>query len=204
VSLNGAGLLPPNATAYERAQAEVSSRLLAVDTQAIRRERDPLACDAAFVPYLGWERSVHHWTGIDAVDRASTATSFQDHLSYGAPAALEKEISLDVGAGVTVQDFFEAGLAWPNFLIVMPAVDDGAPPDAGLVWRSAISRKNVRDYPVLRYVAQEAGSLVVGAFMRVAATIRVEPLDPTAYVAGPDYVGAALRVIATIKLEPFA
>ncbi len=197
-------MLPPNATAYEQAQANVSARLLKAPTDVIRRERDPLHCDAAFVPYLGWERSVHHWSGVDAVDRASVASSFADHLSYGAPAALEKEISLDVGASVTVQDFFEAGLTWPNFLVAIPAVDDAAPPAAQAVWQSAIRRKNVRDFPVLRYVAREGGPEFVAAFMRVAATIRVEPLDPTIYIDAPATVGAALRVIATYNLGAFA
>jgi len=202
--MSATDLLPPNATPFERAQSATDGRVLAADTDAIRRERDPLRCDKPFVPLLGWERSVHHWSGIDDVDRASVDRSFADHIKYGSPPALEDEISLDVGYGVKVQEFFEAGLAWPEFLVAIPAVDDVAPPLPATVWASAIARKNTRDYPVLRYVAREDGPRFAGAFLRVAATIRVEPLDPTAYVAGPAFAGVGLRVIATIRLEPFA
>ena len=35
-------LLPSNSTSYERPQSETSARLLEVDTDVIRRARDPL------------------------------------------------------------------------------------------------------------------------------------------------------------------
>lgn len=64
-------LLPPNSTPFERTLSKTSARLLDTDTDIIRRERDPLRCDKAFLPFLGMERSVHHYTGTDeASDRA--------------------------------------------------------------------------------------------------------------------------------------
>jgi phage tail P2-like protein len=205
MSLDGAGLIPDTSTAYEKAQAEVSGRLLNVDTAAIRRERDPLQCEAAFVPYLAWERSVHHWAGVDATDRASTASSFADHLSYGAPPALENEIALDTGLTVAITEFFERpqDLVWPEFMIDV-VIEPGAPnPNLDGVLKSAIRRKNVRDWPAklrVRGLQAEAPQLI-GATTHVSPSVTILPA--TAIRPLPQiYVGAALRTVPTVTIAP--
>lgn len=196
-------LLPGNATAYERAQSETSARLLDVDIDMIRRARRPDQCAAAFVPLLGWERSVHFWrTGDEAGNRGRIESSFADHTAYGTPAALEREISLDVGSAVRVRDFYQAGLEWPEFLVEIPASEGAAPPSAALVWQSALRRKNVRDWPVVRYVARKSGPLSFGAFVRLAALVRVRPADPTIRLRPPSYLGAGLSMFADYYVRP--
>lgn len=197
-------LLPGNATAWERAQSKTSARLLGTDTDVIRRERDPLHCDKQFLPFLGMERSVHHYTGTnEALDRARTASSFQDHASYGAPAALEREIAQDTGQDVRVIEFFEEqGLEWPDF-VVETAIDPGAPrPDLAALWESAIRRKNVRDMPVLRVRGRQPVSpLYVAAATHMNAAVRILPEDA---LPPPKqlFIGAAQRSIVTTRILP--
>lgn len=197
-------LLPGNATPFERALSRTSARILATDTDAVRRERDPLHCDAQFLPPLAMERSVHHYTGTDAtLDRARTASSFADHTAYGTAAALEREISLDVGREVRVVEFFEDGsLAWPDFAVEM-LVDPGEPtPDLAAMKASAIRRKNVRDWPHPRVrVRQPEGAIYIGAAHSLAATLIVLPED-AAPLPPNLYTGAITRLTATLRVLP--
>lgn len=197
-------LLPRNATPWERALSKTSARLLATDTDVIRRERDPLHCDRAFLPALGMERSVHHYTGTDvAADRARTASSFSDHCAYGTPAALEQEIALDTGQEIGVVEFFEElGLEWPDFA-VESIVDPGDPtPDLAALRASAIRRKNVRDWPHIRVrVNNPVAPLYIGAATHKGVTVRVLPED--ALPPPPQlYIGAATRKVIEVRVLP--
>lgn len=197
-------LLPPNATPFERALSETSARILGVDIDIIRRSRHPGVCPAEFVAPLAWERSVHYWrAGDDAGNRARVAASFVDHLAYGSPTALEAEISLDVGAPIRLREFFEVGLQWPEFLLEIAAVDDVAPSLAAAVWRSALRRKNVRDWPIVSYVSRRPGPLHVATAMRAALTFRFPPADLTPRLNGRVFLGGAMMAFGRFRLEPF-
>lgn len=55
-------LLPPNRTPRETAHDLAdAARALLVDPDDVRRAKDPLLCDASFLPVLAWERSVDVW-----------------------------------------------------------------------------------------------------------------------------------------------
>ena len=54
-------ILPPNATVYERTLASEVERLLALDTDRIRRLWDPYRCHIDDLPYLAWSFSVDLW-----------------------------------------------------------------------------------------------------------------------------------------------
>lgn len=197
-------LLPGNATAWERAHSATSARLLATDTGVIRRERDPADCDIAFLPLLGMERSVHHYSGTDeALDRARTDSAFTDHCGYGTAAALEQEIALDTGQTIEVVEHFqETDLVWPEFG-VETIIDPGDPtPDLVALRGSALRRKNVRDWPRLRVRArQPVGTIYIGAATHVAPAIRILPeeaLPPPKQL----YIGAASRMLVTAKVLP--
>jgi len=196
-------LLPGNATAFERAQSATSARILATETGAVRRERDPAECDAQFLPLLAMERSVHHYAGEEALDRARTAASFADHIAYGTAAALEAEISLDIGREVRIVECFEdSSLEWPDFA-VETLIDPGeAAPDLASMQASAIRRKNVRDWPHPRLrVRQPEAPLFIGAASSLGVTLRVLPED--ALPPPPQiYVGATTRVVLNVKVSP--
>ncbi len=198
-------LLPPNRTPFEYALGMTSARILNVDTQAIRRERDPLQCDIAFLPFLGWERSVHHYTGTDpAADAESVASSFDDHCSYGAPAALEAEIALDTGQIITVVEFFEENdLVWPEF-VAESVVDPGDPvPDLAAVRASALLRKNVRDklHSVRLRGRQPAACVQIGAAAHVSPNVQILPAVIPAPLPNIE-IGAATRVFPAAQILP--
>lgn len=196
-------LLPPNATPLQRALSKTSARILDTDTDVIRRERDPNACDAAFVPVLAAERSVHHWApGDDAGNRARTASSFEDHLDYGSPDALESEIAQDTGQTVRIVEYFEdPALHFPQFYVDF-VINSGDPtPDTQALMQSALRRKNVRDMPATRVrVIQPEGELYVGAACHFTNTIRLAPQPPDPQL----YAGAASRYFNTIRILPRA
>ena len=176
-------LLPDNSTAYEQAQSATDQRLLDLDTDVIRREREAATCTATFLPFLAWERSVHHWTGTDdALDRARVAASFADHAGYGSPAALEAELQIDLAyAAVAIREWFEVrGLAWPDFAVAIQVLADGpAYPGYVPTVAATIRRKNVRDWPErVLYEARTQGPLGLGSAEVLNGTLRLLPYNP--------------------------
>ncbi|MGO8738630.1 phage tail protein I [Rhodoblastus sp.] len=199
----GDDLLPNNATALERAISGAGARMLDVDVAAIRRERSPQNCDAQFLPLLGWERSVHYWSPTDqAANRARVQTAFNDHLNYGSPVALEAEIALDTGLNIEIEEFWQAGLAWPYFAVNVVANPGDPAPDLAGAWSSALARKNVRDMPVLREKLLQPPALVsVAAAAHVGLFVSVLP----AVKPPPAYLAAAIsRKIVSISIQPFS
>ena len=189
---DAADLLPPNATPFERSESSVSARILDTDTNIIRRARDPFATPSNILPFLAAERSVHHYTGTnEALDRASTASSFADHIAYGSPDALEAEIALDLALSIRIVEFNEEpGMEWPDFF-VEALIDPGdAAPDIDALWSSAIRRKNVRDWPSRLRVfgRQPPGTDWFGAGVSTSPCVRILPEDalppPPTFFAG--------------------
>ncbi len=197
-------LLPPNATPFMRALSQTSSRILDADSQAIRRERDPTQCDAHFTPFLAWERSVHHWVAGDiAGNRAKIASSFEDHLSYGTPVALESEIAHDTGQTIEIVEFFQdPTLVWPYFWVCTVVNPGDPPPNTQAVWKSAILRKNVRDMPGVRIKLNQPGAQnFTGAATAVSIVCRFPPPPPLPQ----NYTGARTRVFNfVLKISPEA
>ena len=198
-------LLPANATAFEDAQSQTSARLLDAPVHVVRDARKGATAPKQLLGALGWERSVHHPSADEAVMRARIDSAFADHLSYGAPAALENEIALDTGVSVVVRDFWEKpGGAWPDFFVCIP-VGPGhpAPPDdLTPILLSALTRKNVRDWPLVRlegradHVVQEVS---VGCQIRIKVMPR--PIDGRVRERVIPRIGVGVIVKIRAKLE---
>lgn len=199
-------LLPDSSTAFERSHSAIDQRLLAADTDIIRRQREAATCTATFLPFLAWERSVHHWTGTDeALDRARVASSFADHAGYGAPSALEDELRIELAfAAIAIREWWEVpGFAWPDFQVVVGVVADGPTlPSFDSVFAAAVRRKNVRDWPLVLYEARETGPCAIASAAVLNATIHSLPLDPTPHSLGDAYYGARGTLFATINSRP--
>ncbi|MEO1852714.1 phage tail protein I [Chromohalobacter sp.] len=84
-------LLPPNASALERAAAEALAEIERVGIP-IRDLHDPWRCPARLLPYLAWSRSVDRWDASwpEATQRKVIADSFYVHRLKGTPAALRR------------------------------------------------------------------------------------------------------------------
>ncbi|MCC3246136.1 phage tail protein [Methylocystis sp. WRRC1] len=193
-------LLPGNATAWEQAQSKTSARILDTDTAVIRRERDPARCDAAFLPFLAAERSVHQYAGGLAAKRARTAESFDDHLAYGTPAKLEEEIARDTGQEVRIVEYFEdRELEWPDIIVESLVYPGEEPPNLDAVMRSVMRRKNVRDWPakVRPHYRNSNGNLFHGSASFFSVRIRtVEPRSRNLFH------GAGARFLPQIRINP--
>jgi hypothetical protein len=174
--------------------------MLTADSAAIRRERAPANCDAAFLPFLAWERSVHFYDPDDeAGNRSRIQSSFNDHLNYGSPDALEAEIALDTAQSVNLKEFWEErDLVWPEFVVESVIAPGDPAPDLDALMASALKRKNVRDMPRVRTrIAQPPAAVYAGAAHRVLLTIG----NSTQTLPGP-FVGAAHRLLQTIQVKP--
>ena len=175
-------LLPANATAFEDAQSQTSARLLDAPVHVVRDARKAANAPKQLLGALGWERSVHHPSADEAVMRARIDSAFADHLSYGAPAALENEIALDAGVNVRVVEFFEdETLEWPDFIVEIVQQPGDPAPDISRVLPSALMRKNVRDWPkkVRRAIALDVTSFHVGS-----ATFAGQKTSPMRWTVG--------------------
>jgi phage tail P2-like protein len=193
-------LLPPKATPLEQALAGAGARMSTLDSDAIRRERRPADCSAAFVPFLAWERSVHFYDPVDeAGNRARVESAFEDHLNYGSPDALQAEIALETGQNVKLVEFWqERDLVWPYFIVESVIAPGDAPPDLDAVWASAVKRKNTRDMPKVRTrVVQPPALRAVGAAHHVS--IRITPAATTPILP---HVGAVQRLLPKIQVRP--
>lgn len=196
-------LLPPTATAFEDAQSQTSARLLDAPVQVVRAARKGATAPRQLLGHLGWERSIHHPSADEETQRARIDSSFADHLSYGSPAALEGEIALDAGAPVRVVEFWEdPSLEWPDFIVEIELQPGDAAPDMAAIARSALLRKNVRDWPSKARVrvALDATPFHVGSASFVGAKLRVAPEN---YKPAPSFtVGSALFLVPTIRVLP--
>jgi phage tail P2-like protein len=213
--MSATDLLPPNATPLESAHSAEDNRILAADVDAIRRERDPTRCDAAFVAPLAWERSIHFWDpNDDAANRARVASSFADHGAYGSPPALEDEIALDAGLPVKVREFFElARLVWPEFTVDVAVELQGAEPlvIASAAWAGGFAPLGASGPPGATIAAPlPAASAIDIAAVTASALARKNVRDVLAAVrlvanqpASPLYVGAAASVRPSVTVLPF-
>jgi len=199
--MTGVDLLPATASPTERALSAAGARMLALDVASIRRDRQPMQCAAKFLPFLCWERSVRRFApGDDTWNRARAEGAFVEHVAAGTPAMQEAEMSFDLGYPITIREWFEAGLAWPGFEVLVTLDTERDPPASGAVLTSVMNRKNVRDWPQIRYQAPVA-KVAQGAACAVGGNIQIMPEEPYR-VSGGEVFGAALWVRGDVNVRP--
>lgn len=87
-------LLPPNATAMERARAEVAAQLANLPVR-IGDLKNPDACPVEWLPWLAWERSVDVWSPRwpEHQKRAAIRASLEIHKRKGTVAAVKMALA---------------------------------------------------------------------------------------------------------------
>ncbi|WP_185998214.1 phage tail protein I [Novosphingobium aerophilum] len=120
-------LLPPNATAAERALED--AMLARIDWSNIPPLKNPFACQADVLPFLGWELAISHWdtTWTVAEKRAAVAGAVKFHKKKGTRAAVEEVLarfhpSLTVAEGSQITP----KLAPHRFQVRAPVLEIGA------------------------------------------------------------------------------
>lgn len=183
-------LLPSNATALERAIADVDgTRLLATPTAFIAALWDPAKCPADLLPYLAWALSVDVWNPDwpEATKRAVIAASPAVHRRKGTRAAVEDA----VGALGLVARFQEWWEATPNrrrgtFRVMVLATESA---DAGVVVTEELQR-DVRAMVKAAKPKSRIAEIGVGVQMQ----------GPVGVMAGAGIVGGVVKLSASPAL----
>jgi len=83
-------LLPPNATAFERAFEDANGAALTGVPLPIRDLWNPSTCPAALLPFLAWGVSIDFWDSdwTEAEKRAAVAAAIAEQRRKGTPASL--------------------------------------------------------------------------------------------------------------------
>lgn len=120
-------LLPPNATAAERA---LEGALLShIDLSSVGPLRNPFACHADVLPFLGWELAISHWDTAWTVERKreEVAGAVAFHKIKGTRAAVEQVLAR-FHPLLTVTEWWEANppRAPHTFEVRAPALEIGA------------------------------------------------------------------------------
>lgn len=93
------GVLPNNATEYERVMASMVERLLEIDADEIRHLWDPWRCRIDLLPYLAWSLSVDIWVPEwpEVTKRRAVARALEMHQLKGTEEGIRRYLEL-VGA----------------------------------------------------------------------------------------------------------
>lgn len=120
-------LLPPNATAAERALED--ALLARIDWSNLPGLKNPFACQADVLPFLGWELAISHWdtTWTVAEKRTAVAGAVKFHKKKGTRAAVE-EVLARFHPALTVAEGNQITpkLAPHRFQVRAPALEIGA------------------------------------------------------------------------------
>jgi phage tail P2-like protein len=140
-------LLPPNATADEKAIASALSRLSDVPVP-IRELWNPDTCPAELLPWLAWALSVDVWNTAwpEAKKRQVIKAAIVVHRHKGTPYAVEEAFRA-VNIRATVKEWFEYGGDPHKFKLAVDVVDEGLSATTyAIIEEIAAKTKNVRSH----------------------------------------------------------
>lgn len=145
-------LLPPNATAFERALEAGAGRIVDLDLPA--DAYNPMACPAALLPWLAWGLSVDTWDTdwSEADKRAAVAGSIELHRRKGTPKSVEIVLARFDQLARLVEWHETTPRGTPHtFEIILPIAGDEAAPGgrrATAEFAEAIIREIMRVKPL--------------------------------------------------------
>lgn len=174
-------LLPPNATALERALEAATARIGAVETP-IAPLWDPASCPIGTLPWLAWGLSVDSWDSdwTEAVKRDAVARSIDLHRRKGTRLSVEAVLAR-LDALLAIVEWHEAQPpASPHtFDVILPLVTaDGIAPGgtrATAAFAEMVIREVARVKP-LREHATLAQAFVAGSALRIVPRVRAATL----------------------------
>lgn len=200
-------LLPPNATAQERALSEATARLSDVPL-LVRESWNPDTCPAEMLPWLAWAFSVDEWdaTWTEQEKRDVIKASLEVHKHKGTIGAIDRALK-PLGYLIEVIEWWEMSPPGEpyTFSIVMGT---GSKPVSEELYRKAerivLTYKNLRSH--LRSLTIKAG--IVGKSFAAAAM--VDGVDTTVYpyaiaqreVIGQLFFALASQDVSTTTIYP--
>jgi len=210
-----ASLLPPNASALERAAADAFAQRAALPVR-IGDLWNPHACPAEQLPWLAWARSVDRWfpDWTEAQRRQAIKASYEVHRHKGTPAAVKAALSV-LGHPVQLSEWHQAsppGAPYTFSVEVVPVAGQGgfALDEAWFerVINIAVSAKNTRSHLTTVRLVLDADSpapVYVGACTVTSQTISLYPPQPGALTTtAPFNTGLTQMTHHLIDLYPEA
>ena len=177
-------LLPPSATAQERAQSLAIARVSDVPL-LVRESWNPQACPAALLPWLAWALSVDEWdtTWSEQEKRDVIESSLMIHRHKGTIGAVRRALT-PLGYLVEVVEWFEETPVGDPYTFSVVMGTGSKPVTADLydkAERIVLTYKNLRSHlKALTVKADVRGKIYAGAAL-------IDGLDTTIY---PYAIGA--------------
>lgn len=128
---DAAALLPPNATALERALVQAAARAAGIPTP-LRELWNVDTCPVALLPWLAWALAVEVWRSDwpVAVKRARIRSSVAVHRKKGTVASV-REVVNSFGADIALREWWQNTPAdAPHTFSVVLTIRPGLPQDA--------------------------------------------------------------------------
>lgn len=200
-------LLPPNATAMERARAEVGAQLASLPVR-IGDLKHPDTCPADWLPWLAWEWSVDVWSPrwSEAQKRAAIRASPEIHRRKGTVAAVKLALgTLDWDARLIEWHKTTPRGAPYTFAVELTLDRRGFEPELyDDVERLVHASKNLRSHlSRISLVHRSPAQMRVACAVVVAEHGRVLPYQPTAIRSTASLAPAAAVVTREfVSLHP--
>ncbi len=140
-------LLPPSATALERAGGAASARIDDIPAEAIVQARDPAQCPAPLLPWLAVHHSVDEWNPAwpEATKRAVIAASYDVKRTKGTRAGVMNALHAQGFANVKYDTWFEYGGSPYRFKLTLnPGLGPFVQADYDRLLRTAFAYKAKR------------------------------------------------------------
>lgn len=160
-------LLPPNATAQERAQSEAITRISSVPI-LVRESWNPATCPASLLPWLAWALSVDEWdtTWTEQEKRDVIQNSLLVHRHKGTIGAVRRALA-PLGYLIDVVEWWETTPKGEPFTFSIIMGTGSKPVNQELyekAERIVLTYKNLRSHlKTLTVNADVRGKLFVGA-----------------------------------------
>ncbi|RKR02590.1 phage tail P2-like protein [Kushneria sinocarnis] len=200
-------ILPPNATALERAAAEALAELERVPVP-LRTLWNPDTCPASLLPYLAWAFSVDRWdpTWSESAKRGVIRSAFYVHQHKGTISALRRVVE-PLGYLLEVEEWWQQSPEGePGTFALRIGVLDTGITDA---MYTELTRLVEDAKPLTRHIAgldllgETRGPLYFGCATYDGDVTTIYPYAaPDAETTGPLYIGAGIDVLDTLTVYP--
>lgn len=200
-------MLPPNATAQERAQAEAIARISAVQI-LVRESWNPQLCPASLLPWLAWALSVDEWdtTWTEQEKRDVIESSLMIHRHKGTIGAVRRALT-PLGYLVEVVEWWQETPKGDPFTFSVVMGTGSKPVTVDLyekAERIVLTYKNLRSHLIgLTVKADVRGKSFAGAALVDGCDTTVYPYSTTEVATtGKLYFASATQDATTTTVYP--
>lgn len=201
-------MLPPNATAQERAQAEAIARISVIE-MLVRESWNPQLCPASLLPWLANALSVDEWdtTWTEQEKRDVIEASLMIHRHKGTIGAVRRALT-PLGYLVEVVEWFDETPKGVPFTFSVVMGTGSKPVTADLydkAERIVLTYKNLRSHLLkLTVKADVRGQVFAGAALVDGCDTTVYPYAISAAEnTGRLYFASATQDATTTEIYPF-